>query len=281
MIARPRHSFTAFLVLACLALTSYAGAARAAQPRQHTTARGTLTVFAAASLHAAFTTIGAAFSKANKATVRFNFNASDQLETQLAEGAPADVFAPADQAHMQLAVSHGLIAGKPTVFTHNKLVVILPRGNPAHIHSLRDLARPGVALVLAAPTVPVGKYARAAFAAMAADRAFGPHFLAGIQKNIKSDEINDTAVVAKVALGEADAGVVYVSDLATKQAAQITSLAIPARFNQIATYPMAVTRDSRHAALAQQFERYVLSPAGQATLKASGFLVGGFSAGVP
>jgi len=114
---------------------------------------------------------------------------------------------------------------------------------------------------------------------MATDEAFGPNFLANIQSNIRSNEINDTAVVTKVALGEADAGVVYVSDLATPQAARLGSIEIPAPFNQLATYPIAVTRSSQNATLAQKFVSYVLSAAGQSTLKAGGFIVGGPAGG--
>lgn len=276
MRSRLQYALVSLVALTGLAVTGSGQPARAAN---RSAASGTLTVFAAASLNGAFTAIGNAFGKANNATVKLNFNASDQLETQLAQGAPADVFASADQAHMTLAQSHGLIAGTPAVFTHNKLVVIVPRNNPAHIENLADLANPGVSLVLAGPTVPVGKYARAAFTIMASDEAFGPNFLANVQKNIKSNEINDTAVVTKVALGEADAGVVYVSDLSSKAASQLSSIDIPAPFNQLATYPIAVTKTSQNAVLARKFVSYVLSSAGQSQLKAAGFLVGGPSGG--
>src|SRR5579859_4079924 len=161
MRQRLGYSFVALLV--CLGLTLPGlGVVRAARSTGHAAAGGTLTVFAAASLTEAFTTIGASFGQANNATVKFNFAGSDALVTQIAQGAPADVFASANQAQMTLAVSKGLIASTPSVFVRNRLIVIVPKDNPAHIYSLADLGRPGVNLVLAAPTVPVGKYARAA-----------------------------------------------------------------------------------------------------------------------
>ncbi len=268
-LRRPAFSLVALiLVLSSLAC----GAARAASPDNRAADNGTLTVFAAASLTEAFTTIGNTFSKANNVSVKFNFAGSDALVTQMAQGAPADVFASANQAQMTLATSKGLIASTPTVFVRNRLVVIVPKDNPAHIYSLPDLARPGVNLVLAAPTVPVGKYARAAFQVMAADEAFGTDFLARIQANIKSNETDVKAVTAKVSLGEADAGVVYVTDVTPSVAPKVQTIAVPPPFNQIAVYPIAVTKASQNATLAQKFVDYVESAAGKAVLTAQGFI---------
>src|SRR6185437_13212202 len=206
---RIRYEFVSMVVLVLMLFPLTVTAIRAAPSATPARGNGSLTVFAAASLTEAFTTIGAAFDKANGSTTRFNFGGSDTLVTQLAQGAPADVFASANQAQMTIASGKGLIASTPAVFVRNRLVVIVPRNNPAHIHSLADLGRPGVNLVLATPAVPVGKYARAAFAAMARDRAFGTGFLSRVRANIKSEETDVKAVAAKVSLGEADAGVVY------------------------------------------------------------------------
>jgi len=271
MISKLRHSTLALLVFVSV-LSPLGSNVQAANPAGHAADNGTLTVFAASSLTEAFTTIGAAFDKANNATVRFNFASSDALVTQMAQGAPADVFASANQAQMTLAQQKGLIAGTPAVFVRNRLVVIVPKDNPAHIYSLADLGRPGVNLVLAAPTVPVGKYARAAFQLMANDDAFGSDFLQRIQANIKSNEVDDKSVVAKVVLGEADAGVVYVSDLTASVTPKVQSIVVPPPFNQIAVYPIAVTKASQNAALAQKFVDYVESPAGKAVLAAQNFI---------
>jgi DMSO/TMAO reductase YedYZ molybdopterin-dependent catalytic subunit len=129
-----------------------------------------------------------------------------------------------------------------------------------------------VNLVLAAPTVPVGKYARAAFQVMATDLAFGTDFLQRIQANIKSNETDVKAVTAKVSLGEADAGVVYVTDVTASVAPHVQTIVVPPPFNQIAVYPIAVTKSSQNAALAQKFVDYVQSPAGKAVLARQGFI---------
>jgi molybdate transport system substrate-binding protein len=243
----------------------------------------TLTVFAAASLTQSFTAIGKAFEAAHPGTtVRFSFGGSSDLVAQIQNGAPADVFASADLTQMKIAQDKGLIASRPAVFARNRLVVIVPRNNPGHVYRVSDLGRPGVRLVLAAPQVPVGKYARAALAAMAHDVAFGPHFLARTMANVVSNETDVKAVVAKVVLGEADAGVVYVTDVTAQVAPRVHTIAIPARFNQIAQYPIAVVKGSRNPALARTFVAYVLSPAGQSVLRRSGFISGdrGWALGV-
>ncbi len=246
--------------------------ARAAQPHVVPQAGGTLTVYAAASLKEAFTTIGARFDKANGSTTRFSFGGSDTLATQIVQGAPADIFASANQSQMNLVVAKGLIAATPNVFVHNKLVVIVPKNNPARIYNLADLASPGVKLVLAAPTVPVGKYARAAFAVMAHDAAFGPDFLTRIKDNTVSNETDVKAVAAKVEVGEADAGVVYVTDVTPKAAPQVTEVPIPAAYNQVATYPIAPMKSAANPSLARAFVSYVLSAPGQLVLKQDRFL---------
>ncbi len=269
-----------------IVLLSLGGSAQAAPVHGRGHAGGTLTIFAAASLKEAFTAIGKQFDAANGSTTRFSFGGSDTLATQIVEGAPADVFASANQTQMKVVQDKGLIASTPAVFVRNRLVVIVPKGNPAHVYSLPDLGRPGLKLVLAAPAVPVGKYARAAFQVMASDAAFGSDFLARIKANIVSNETDVKAVVAKVVLGEADAGVVYVTDVTRQVAPKVTRIEIPPAYNQIATYPIAVVKGSHSAVLARKFVQYVLSPAGQDVLKEAGFItlsaasVGGYAPAV-
>ncbi len=272
MTRKVRHGLWALIGVVALSVLPYRAAVHAAPSR----AGGTLTVYAAASLQQAFTTIASQFGTANGgAKVTFSFGGSDALAQQLIQGAPADVFASANNAQMNLAVARGVIASTPATFVHNKLVVIVPRSNPAHVYSLPDLGRPGLKLVLAAASVPVGKYARAAFQVMASDAAFGSNFLQRITANTVSNELNDEAVVAKVVLGEADAGVVYASDLTTKDAAKVQAITIPGPYNQVATYPIAVVKGSQNATLAQKFIDYVLSSAGQAVLRTDGFITQG------
>ena len=172
----------------------------------------TLTVFAASSLTDAFGEIGKAFDAANPGvTTTFNFAGSQVLQTQIEQGAPADVFASASKSYMDLLVTDGFVAKDvPQTFLNNKLVVILPANNPAALEKLEDLAKPGIKLVLAAEAVPVGKYALQALDLM--NTSFGNDFKTKVLANVVSNEDNVKQVVAKVQLGEADAGIVYVSD---------------------------------------------------------------------
>ena len=231
------------------------------------TAEGvTLNVFAAASLTDAFNEIGAAFGAANPGvSVVFNFAGSNQLAAQIAAGAPADVFAAADAAQMAAAVASGRIdAGAARPLATNRLVVVVPAGNPAGIATLQELATPNTLLVLAAGEVPVGRYALAFLDRAAADAAFGGGFRAAVLANVVSYEANARGVLNKVALGEADAGIVYASDL--MGAAGVGSLAIPDALNVVAAYPIAPLNDSAQPELAASFVAWVLGEAGQAVL---------------
>ncbi len=229
----------------------------------------TLTVFAAASLTDAFTELGTNFQTANPGvTVTFNFAGSQTLRTQIEEGAPVDVFASANTKEMDTLVSSNFIAGDaPQIFLTNKLVIILPSDNPAAIAKLKDLANPGLKLVLAAEEVPVGKYSRQALDLM--NGSFGADFKDKVLANVVSNEDNVKQVVAKVQLGEADAGIVYTSDAVA--APELKSIEIPAELNTIAKYPIAPLVSSEHSELAQAFIQYVLSSEGQAILAEWGF----------
>ena len=232
----------------------------------------TLTVFAAASLTDAFNEIGTAFSAAHpEVSVIFNFGGSSTLAAQLANGAPADVFASANNTQMKAAQDAGRIAGTPRTFVKNRLVLIVPADNPAQIQLLYDLSKPGVKLVLAAPGVPVRDYTDAMMSKLAADSGYGEDYRTAVMANLVSEEDNVRQVSAKVALGEADAGVVYRSDVTPDIAAQVIALPIPDAFNTLATYPIAVTDDSADAALAGQFVDFVLSNDGQDILVKWGF----------
>jgi len=235
--------------------------------------QGQLTIFTAASLTDAFKEMGANIEQANPGTkVTFNFTGSPTLRTQLAQGARADVFASADEPNMQGAQKDGTIAGEPRLFVRNQLVAIVPAANPAQVMRLQDLAKPGVKLVLTNKEVPVGNYSRQALTKMSQDAAFGPEFATRVLANLVSEETNVKQVVAKVQLGEADAGIVYSSDVTPAVREAVKVLAIPEPFNVIAQYPIAVVRDAPNAAGARAFIDYVLSPAGQAILTKHGFL---------
>lgn len=234
----------------------------------------TVTVLAAASLTAPFTEIGREFEAAHpEARVVFSFGGSNQLAEQINQGALADVFASANPEQMERVIESGRVA--PTTaqtFARNRLVVIFPADNPAGVTALRDLARPGLKLVLASQEVPVGRYALDFLEMASQDPAFGAGFRDDVLANVVSYEENVKAVLTKVALGEADAGVVYASDIVGADAVRVARLAIPDHLNIIATYPIAPLADSAHAELAQAFVDYVLSAPAQAILARYGLV---------
>lgn len=235
-----------------------------------------LRVFAAASLTEAFLELGKRFESANPGTtVTFNFAGSDKLAQQINQGAPVDVFAAANRAQMDNVISSGqVISGTERTLVRNRLVVVYPIDNPASLTELKDLAKPGIKLVLANTSVPVGSYSLD-FLAKASKLpentvAFSPTVL----QNVVSYEENVRAVLSKVVLGEADAGIVYTSDIARNSADKVGRLDIPDALNTIATYPIATIKDSPHAEVAQKFVEYVLSPEGQRLLGEYGFISG-------
>ena len=228
-----------------------------------------LNVFAAASLADAFHEIGKNFEAANAGvTLTFNFAGSQALRTQIEEGAPADVFASASGKEMDMLVTGKFVAEEvPQIFLNNKLVVILPADNPASLESLEDLANSGVKIVLAAEEVPVGNYSRQSLDLM--NGSFGVGFKDKVLTNVVSNEDNVRQVVAKIQLGEADAGIVYTSDAVA--APELKILEIPSELNVIAEYPIAPVAQSANTSLADAFVAYVLSDEGQAILQKWGF----------
>ncbi|MFM8319307.1 MAG: molybdate ABC transporter substrate-binding protein [Chloroflexota bacterium] len=264
------------LLLAGCAPASAPTAASPAAPTSTTAAARPvdLNVFAAASLTEAFGELGPLFEAAHPGvTVVFNFAGSQQLAQQINEGAPADVFASASQKPLQAVISAGgILTGTQQIFARNRLVVIFPKDNPSKLAQLRDLAGPGLKLVLAAKEVPVGQYALDFLDKAAADPALGATFKDGVLGNVVSYEDNVKAVVAKVALGEADAGIVYTTDILGANAAQLAWIEIPDALNVIAAYPIAALAASRSPDLAQAFIDLVLSPQGQAVLASDNFM---------
>ncbi|MEZ5411717.1 MAG: molybdate ABC transporter substrate-binding protein [Acidimicrobiales bacterium] len=224
------------------------------------TVNGDLTVFAAASLTSAFDEIGAAFMAENPdVTVTFNYAGSSDLATQINEGAPADVFASADAASMTRLTDAGNNRGEPEIFAANTPQIIVAAGNPKAIATVADLADPDTIVVLCAPEVPCGKYAGTILSN--AEVAVTP----------RSQEQNVKAVVSKVTAGEADAGIVYATDvIAAGDAAEGVDIA--ADVNVIARYPMVATRESVNPGAATAFIEFVRSEEGQQILGSYGFL---------
>lgn len=231
----------------------------------------TLTVFAAASLTDAFTGIGNNFENAHPGvTLALNFAGSQTLSTQLTQGAVADVFASANHTEMDKMIAANLISqDAPKDFVTNKLLVILPTNNPANVQTLQDLARSGLKLVLVDATVPAGKYARQILDKMSQDATYGSEFTARVLANVVSNETDVKLVVAKVQLGEADAGIVYISDAVA--APGLKTIEIPKDFNVVARYPIAALIGATQPDLAAEFIAYVLSSDGQAIMQKWGF----------
>lgn len=234
----------------------------------------TLTVFAAASLTDAFGAIEEAYEAQHPTVnVQLNLAGSQQLAQQLRLGAPADVFASANPIQMEAAIAAGRVAPDAThTFARNRLVVITPPDNPGGITDLRHLAGPGVRLVLADAAVPVGRYARQFLQNASRDPAWPASFEEDVLDRVASFEQNVRAVLTKVALGEADAGVVYVSDPGGADEAAVQVIHIPDRLNVAATYPIAPVRDSAHPEVAASFIDFVLTEPGQSHLAQYGFI---------
>ncbi len=240
-------------------------------PRESPAQSPALTILAASSLTEVIPDIGALFrQKYPTATLNYSFASSSVLRTQIEQGAKADLFASADDIQMNAAVKAGVIDGTPTQFVKNKLVVIAPK-NSTTITTLKDLSKPGLKLVLAAPEVPVGNYARQSLAKMSLDPAYGPGFSDAALKNLVSNEANVRAVVSKVALGEADAGFCYLSDVTAATAPQVTIIPIPDQFNVIATYYIGVVKGSKYPDFAKGFIDAITSDAGKQALKKYNF----------
>ena len=225
-----------------------------------------VTVFAAASLREAFDAAAPAFTKRTGYAVRFSYGGSDTLATQLREGAPADVFVSANEAQLRRVAD---LVAAPRRLARNRLVVVAPK-NDDRVAALADLAKPGVKVVLAASTVPVGAYARQALANLAKD-AHGGDYATRVGANVVSEETDVKAVATKIALGEADAGIVYATDVTPALAPKLRVLRFPPGVAPEASYPIAVLKSAPNAAGGRAFADFITSPAGLAFLKARGF----------
>ncbi|MBN1457911.1 MAG: molybdate ABC transporter substrate-binding protein [Armatimonadetes bacterium] len=232
----------------------------------------TLLVFGAASLTEFLQEVGPIFEQQHKGTtVRLNLTSSSRLRIQIEQGAPADVFLSANMAHMDPLVKAGL-AEKSDVFAHNRLVIVVPRSNPGKLDTPADLAKSGLTLVIATSETPIGRYTRESIGKMDACGRYGDRFEERVLANVRSNEPTVKAVVAKVHLGEADAGVCYSSDITPTIRADVKVIAIPDDVNIVADYPIARLAGAREKALAADFVRFVLSPEGQRLLEKHGFI---------
>jgi molybdate transport system substrate-binding protein len=245
-----------FVMLAALAVVIAAAQPVSAAQKPS----GEITVFAGSSLTESFGAIAKQFEKKYPGvTVKFDFDSSANLAAQIQQGAPADVFASADEANLQKAVDSGDVTGKPVVFAKNRLEIAVEKGNPKKVKSLADLQKPGLVVVLCADQVPCGKYAAESLAK------------AGVSISPASKEENAKATLSKVSIGEADASIVYVTDVQASKGTT-SGVKIADRDNVIATYPIGAVKESKNAAAAKAWVQFVKSKAAQTTLRKFGFL---------
>lgn len=230
----------------------------------------TLTVFAAASLADAFDEIGQNFERDHPGLqVKFNYGGSQTLRTQIEQGASADVFASANQNEMDTLIrSNFVMTGSSQLFLSNMLVAVTPAANPAGVSALADLAKPGLKLILAAKEVPAGNYSLQVLEKL--ETSLGGGYKEKVLANVVSYENDVKQVLSKIQLGEADAGIVYLSD--TVAVPMLKKIEIPVKDNVIAHYPLAVLDHSKQPILARAFVAFVLSGSGQAVLTKWGFL---------
>ena len=234
-------------------------------------ARGELTIYAAASLKGALDQAIVAYESANPdVSLTISTDSSSALETQIEQGAPADVFLSADAANPRKLVDAGLADGAPVTFARNELTIVVPAGNPAGITSPADLARAGVKIVAAGDSVPITRYATQLVQNLSREAGYPAGFASEYAANVVSKEDNARALIAKIELGEGDAGIVYATD--AKASAKVATIQVPDAANVPATYDGVVVKASGHAAAARAFLDWFAGPAGQAILAALGFL---------
>jgi molybdate transport system substrate-binding protein len=229
-----------------------------------------LIILAASSLTDAFGELAKTFEEQNPdVKVRQSFESSSTLLTQIQQGAPADVFASASEEEMDTAVQDGLVQGEPRLFVKNREVVMVPKDNPAGIESLRDVAKPGVKLVLAEEGVPAADYALEILGK--ADEEYGSGFKQDVLSNVVSREADVRASVNRVVVGDADATFGYASDYTPDIRDRVEVVPIPPDRNIIATYPIAALKDAKDPDLAREWVDLVTSEEGQRVLDKWGF----------
>jgi molybdate transport system substrate-binding protein len=249
--------------LATLVLATSVGIAQ--EPKE-------LTVFTATSLTGAFGEIGQMYENKTGISVAFNFDGSQALRTQIENGAYADVFASANNKQMNALKGQGLMNNSTvSIFTRNKLSLIVPKDNPAGISNLFDLAKPGVKIIIGTKDVPVGDYALQIINKLGNDSAYGPEYKENVLANIISQETNVNYVVTKIVLGEADVGFAYVSDVTEDLSSRVDKIEIPDEYNVIAEYPIGISSESKYPIESNKFINLVMSDEGTSILKRYGF----------
>ena len=232
-----------------------------------------LTVYCGAGLTGALSEIGEIYENGSNMSVKFNFDGVPALRAQIEQGAYADVLVSANLKHMNALKSEGFIENQTVViFVRNKVAIIVPNGNPANITDLKDLAVPGVKILMGTRELPAGDYALQVLDKLAADPEYGPAFKESVLANVVSQETTVNRVVSKVALGEADAGFAFISDVSPQMVGKVTKILIPDKYNVMGDFPVGVLSQSKHKEEAQAFIDVIMSDKGQAILEKYGFV---------
>jgi molybdate transport system substrate-binding protein len=232
-----------------------------------------LTVFCGAGLTGALSEIGGLFENATNMSVEFNFDGVPALRAQIEQGAYADVLVSANLKHMDALKSEGFINNSTVeVFARNKVAIIVPNDNPANITSLKDLAVPGVKILMGTKDLPAGDYALQVLDRLAADPEFGQEYKESVLSNVVSQETTVNRIVSKIALGEADAGFAFISDVSPEMIGKVTRISVPDKYNVVGDFPVGVLSQSEYPEEAQAFLDLMMSSDGQAILEKYGFI---------
>lgn len=232
-----------------------------------------LTVFSGAGLTGAMSEIAGIYENSSNVSVKFNFDGVPALRAQIEQGAYADVLVSANLKQMNALKSEGFMDNKSVViFVHNKVAVIVPNNNPANITGLQDLAAPGVKIIMGTKDLPAGDYALQVLDKLAADPEYGTAFKESVLANVVSLETTVNRVVSKVALGEADAGFAFISDVSPQMVGKVTKIYIPDKYNVVGDFPVGVLAQSKNKEQAQAFIDVIMSDEGQAILEKYGFV---------
>jgi len=263
-----RNKIASAMICLILAMTTAMLCACAEEPRE-------LTVFCGAGLAGAFNEIEQLYKNTSGTDtgIEFNFDGVQALRAQIEQGAYADVLVSANLRHMNALKAEGYIDNDTVkIFAENNVAVIIPRNNPANIKNLMDLARPGIKISIGTKDLPAGDYARQVLDKLANDSEYGPAYKEKVMANIVSEETMVTLIMSKVALGEADAGFAFLSDVSPKMAGKITRIFIPDKYNVIGDFPIGVLKQSKYPQQSRNFIDLVMSAKGQAVLKKYGFI---------
>ena len=232
-----------------------------------------LTVFCGAGLTGALSEIAGVYENSSNVSIKFNFDGVPALRAQIEQGAYVDVLVSANLKHMNALKSEGFIDNSTVkIFAKNKVAIIVPNDNPANITGLRDLAVPGVKILMGTKDLPAGDYALQVLDKLAADPEYGPAYKESVLSNVVSQETTVNRVVAKIALGEADAGFAFISDVSPQMVGKVTRIFIPDKYNVEGDFPVGVLSQSKYPKDSQAFIDMIVSDEGQAILDKYGFI---------